>query len=48
MSSSESSDYERTYAMREDDVKVETTFINNKFKQRKHPGIYCQAKYQNM
>ena len=48
ISSSESSDYERTYEMREDDVKVRTTFIQNRFKQRKHSGIYCQEKYSGI
>ena len=42
--SSTSDEYERTYAMR-DDVKVETTFIQNRFKDRKHPGIYVKPKF---
>ena len=38
---STSDEYERTYAMRKN-VRVETTFIQNRFKDRKHPGFYRQ------
>ena len=40
--SSQSSNYSRTFGMR-DDFKVETTFIDNRWKDRKNPGHGVRA-----